>query len=117
MPIFIARLNRVLPLIVILIALAIVVYAFVSTTRGGTRAKEIVLRMFWWICAVGSGIFLLMLLYSFLDGNLFVAELVGSCLAIMLVGWGIELLCAWRFRRHHPDFREVVVKPKKTGGK
>ncbi len=112
MPIFIARIYRIIPLIVVLALAAGIAYAVAARSNNGVRVTQVVLKAFWWLCAVGSAFFVLATLYALADGNAFAAELFISCAAVFAVGWVIDLLCAWRFRVHHPGFKVRPTRPK-----
>ncbi len=112
MPIFIARIYRIVPLIVVLIVVAIAVFAYVATTRNGTKAKEVVLKMFWWISAIGSALFLLATLYAVVDKSQLGVDLFATCLAMTLFTWLIDVICGKVFEKHHPHYRVSPTRPK-----
>lgn len=124
MPIFVGAIYRVLPLIVALVALAAVVFVLVFTTKGLDKAKEVMLKMFWLLSAVGSVAFGLITLYAFCDGNMNMGWLFASCLIVFLLAWLIDYLCLRRFRKNHQDheffrisFKKREKKSKKAADK
>lgn len=104
------RLYRILPLLLVLAAIAVVVYFVVSWTRSPSKAKEILIRVFTWITAVISIFFGLVTLYAVFEQNIPVIELAGSCLAVGLIGFAITRICNHVFKKRHPNFRVVAGK-------
>lgn len=103
---FIARLSRSIPLIIALVVLALIIYFVVSYTRTPTRAKEILIRVFTVLCAVLTGLFVLISLYAIVDGNQPVLELAASFAVVALLGLLITRFCAWRFKKNHPHYAQ-----------
>lgn len=104
---FLARLSRIVPVIIGLAVLAVVVYAVVSFVRGSIRAKEVVIALFTWVTGVLSAASAIVALYAALDGNPAVIELAVSFLAVGLVGLAIT---RWRrhvFVRRHPHYKDA----------
>lgn len=103
------RLYRVLPLYVVLAVVAIVVYLIMSFRYSSDKAKAVLIKVFFWLCAALSVVFLLITLYSLLEHNDPVTELFGSCLAVTVVGLAITLICRVVFKKHHPYYGEKVA--------
>lgn len=101
----VARLSRVIPMLLVLALVAAVVYVFVAYTKSPLRAKEVVIKMFLAITGVLSVFFGLFTLYSLFESNEGVFDLAVSFLLTALVGLGITLLCRWRFLKNHPNYR------------
>ena len=101
----VARLSRVIPMLLVLALVAAVVYVFVAYTKSPLRAKEVVIKMFLAITGVLSAFFGLLTLYSLFESNEGVFDLAVSFLLTALVGLGITLLCRWRFLKNHPNYR------------
>lgn len=102
---FLARLSRIVPLILGLAALALVVYVVVSFVRDSTRAKEVVIALFTWITGILSAFCGVLSLYALIEGNQPVLDLGASCLVVGLLGLGIVRLCRWRFVKNHPHYK------------
>ena len=107
------RLYRILPLILVLAVVAIVVYFVLTWRYSSNKAKEVLIRVFTWICSIISIFFGLVTLYAVFEQNIAVIELAGSCLAIGLIGLLITRICNHVFRKRHPSFR-VVTENKAT---
>ncbi len=107
----IARLSRVVPMLVLLAALAGIVYLVVAYRHSPNRAKEILIRGFTAITGALSAFFLLACLYSWFERNEPVFDLAVSFLITALIGLVVTRVCRAVFLRHHPDYRR---KPMKT---
>ncbi len=114
MALFFARISRMVPVIVVLLVAMALVYAVIYITQGSARAKEVSLKVFWWICAVGSAISALTMLYAWFDGSDLMFDFAFCNLVVMLFAWAIDLLCAWRFKKNNPrySFRLTTPRPK-----
>lgn len=98
---FLARLSRVVPLIAALAAVALVVYVVVSAVRDSTRAKEVLIVMFTWLCGA------LAALYALVERNGAVLELAASFAAVGLAGLGVTRWCRHVFVKNHPHYKEA----------
>ena len=104
----VARLSRVVPMLLVLAVAAAVVYVFVAYTRSPLRAKEVVIKMFLAITGALSVFFALFALYSLFESNEGVFELAVSFLITALVGLGITLGSrALALRRHRRGRRPL----------
>lgn len=112
MPVLLARLYRMVPLIVLLVLLGVAVFVFVATRHNSERAKEAVLKLFWWVCAVLTGLALLGALYAWFDGSELVFDLFLTSAALTGIGWLVDLICGAIFRKHHPKYRLTPTTPK-----
>lgn len=101
----VARLSRSVPLLIALVALAIIVYFVVSWRSSPTRAKEVLIKLFTILCSALSVFFILASLYALADGNQAVLELAVSFAAVGVIGLAITLICRWRFKENHPHYR------------
>ena len=110
----VARLSRVIPMLLVLAVAATVVYVFVAYTRSPLRAKEVVIKMFLAITGALSVFFALFTLYSLFESNEGVFDLAVSFLITALVGLGVTLLCRWRFLKNHPNYR---IKPDRASAR
>lgn len=109
---FLARLSRVVPLIVALAVVALVVYAVVSAVRDSTRAKEVLIAMFTWLCGALAAFFAVAALYALVERNDAVLELAASFAAVGLTGLGLTRWCHHVFVRNHPHYKEARQRAK-----
>lgn len=101
---FLVRLYRILPLLAVLAVVAAIVYLVVSFRSSPNRAKELMTKMFTWICGVLTILFGLAALYAIGESNAAVAELFGSFAATTLIGLLVTRWCRHVFVRHHPNY-------------
>lgn len=109
----IARLSRIIPLLLILAVVAGIVYLVATFKYSPSRAKEILIKMFTWLTSVLSVFFLLVTLYALFESNGAVIELGASFLATTLIGLAITRVCNAVFLKHHPDYRHKPMKATK----
>jgi glucan phosphoethanolaminetransferase (alkaline phosphatase superfamily) len=111
-----ARLSRSIPLLILLVVLAFVLYFVLKWRHSPTYAKEALIRVFTWICGVLSAFFILASLYALADGSQAVFELAASFAVVTILGLAITRICAWRFKKHHPNFSRKAerARTKKT---
>lgn len=102
----IARISRMVPLIVALALLAAVIYVVFTYLHSPARAKEVLIKVFTWLTGILGVFFALATLYALFESNQGVLDLAGSFLAVTLVALGITRLCNWRFLKHHPSYRK-----------
>ena len=107
----IARLSRIVPLLILLAVVAGIVYLVATYRYSPSRAKEILIKMFTCITGVLSAFFLLVTLYALLERNEAVLDLSASFLAPTVIGLAVTRICNAVFLKHHPDYRH---KPMKT---
>lgn len=103
------RLYRILPLLVVLAVIAAAVYLIMSFRYSSERAKATLVKVFFWLNAVLSVVFLLITAYALLERNEAVVELFGSCLAVTLIGLAVTLICRAVFKKNHPRYGEKVA--------
>ena len=108
-----ARISRIVPLVIALAVIAGVVYVVAMFLYSPTRAKEILIKLFTFLMSILSAFFALASVYALVDGNFDVFELAASFLATTLIGFGVTLLCRRTFLKHNPNYRK---KPEKTSG-
>lgn len=106
----VARLSRVIPLVIALAAVAAVIYLVVTYRHSPSRAKEVLIRVFTWITGVLSVFFGLVALYALAEANAGVLDLGASFLAVALVGLAITRWCNHLFLKHHPSYKKKPVK-------
>ena len=105
-----ARLSRIVPLIIVLALVAGVVYVVAMFLYSPAKAKEILIKLFTFLMSVLSAFFALASLYALLEGNIDVLELTASFLATTLVGLAVTLLCRRTFIKHNPNYRKQTEK-------
>lgn len=101
-----ARLSRVVPLIIILAVVAIIVYLVVTYRHSPARAKEVLIKMFSWVFGITTIVFAVISLYALLDKAWVFLELSAAFAAIGVIGWAIVRLCNWRFLKNNPGYRK-----------
>lgn len=109
----IARLSRIIPLLILLAVVAGIVYLVAAFKHSPSRAKEILIKMFTWLTLALSAFFLLVTLYALFESNGAVFDLAASFLATTLIGLVITRICNAVFLKHHPDYRHKPMKATK----
>ena len=109
----IARLSRIVPLLIVLAVIAVVVYLVATYKYSPNRAKEILIKAFTWLTGVLSGVFLLISVYAWFDGSMPVFDLALSFLATALIGLAVTRICRAVFVRHHPGWQKKRMKTTK----
>lgn len=102
----IARLSRIVPLIILLALVAGVIYLVVTYRHSPARAKEVLIQVFTWVCGIISGFFALASVYAFFDHAPAVLDLTLSFMVVGLVGLAITRLCNRRFLKNNPNYRK-----------
>lgn len=105
----VARLSRIIPLLVVLAVVAAVIYLVAAWRYSPNRAKVILIRAFTVITGVISGFFVLATAYAAFEQNWTAVEIAASFLAVGLIGLAITLICRWVFLRHHPNYQQEAV--------
>ena len=108
MPIL-ARISRIVPLLIILAVIAGIVYLIMSFRYSSNRAKEALITIFTWLTGVLTIAFIGMTIFALLDKNDVVAELGLSFAAVTLIGLGITRLCNRTFKKNHPEYSEQAT--------
>lgn len=101
-----ARLSRVVPLLIIMAVAAGLIYVVVTYRHSPARAKEVLIKVFTWLNGIVIGFFALVSLYAFFDNAPAVLDLSLSFMVVGLVGLAITRLCNWRFLKHNPAYRK-----------
>lgn len=104
-----ARLSRVVPLALLLAVVAIVIYLVVTYRHSPARAKEVLIKVFTWLCGGLSAFFALASVYAFFDNASAVLDLTASFLVVTLVGLAVTRFCNYRFLKHHPQYRQKRI--------
>lgn len=112
----IAGLTRSLPLVILLILIAVVVYFVVSWRHSPAKAKETLIKLFLVLCIAITAFFGLASIYALVDSNNAVFELAISCAVVGLIGLIITLICRYVFRKHHPKYRFKTTSNAETVG-
>lgn len=108
----IARLYRVVPIMLALAAIAVVVYLVVSRLRTPARAKEVLVKLFTWLCSALAVFFGAVAAYAVSEGNEPVFDLAVGFALVGLLGLGVTRLCNAVFIRNHPNYRSKPQKAK-----
>lgn len=101
-----ARLSRIVPLLLVLAVIAAIIYLAVSFFRSSTRAKEVLAKVFTWLCAGLSAFFGIMSLYALFEHNIYVLDLAASFMAVGLIGLGITRWCNHILMKHNPHYED-----------
>lgn len=112
----IARLSRIIPLIIILAIVAAIVYLVATWRYSPNKAKEILIRVFTWFTGILSAALALICVYVLLDGNWTVFELTAGFLATALIALGITGICRAVFVHHHPNYKKKAQKAERLEG-
>lgn len=112
MPLFVAQLYRLIPVIVFVVAVLIIVYAVVWNTRGGERAKEVLLSVLHWLSYIGIGVSVLFTGYAASEGNTMLALFFGSCLGLFAIMLVIDIICERTLEKHRRErkFHNIAKK-------
>ena len=105
----VARLSRIIPLLVVLAVVAAVIYLVAAWRYSPNRAKVILIRALTVITGVISGFFVLATAYAAFEQNWTAVVIAASFLAVGLIGLAITLICRWVFLRHHPNYQQEAV--------
>lgn len=111
----IARLSRIVPLLIVLAVVAAIVYLVVAYRHSPNRAKEILIKLFTVITGALSAFFLLVCAYAWLEHNEPVFDLAFSFLLTALIGLAITRICRAVFLRHNPAYRIKPTKARRIG--
>ena len=109
MPVWVARLSRIFPLIALLVVAAVVLYAVVAWRSGPNRAKEVLIRVFTVIGAAICAFFLLAAAYAAIERNWTAVEIAFTFGSVGLVALVVARICRWRFVRNHPAYKDDAV--------
>lgn len=103
---FLARLSRVVPLLIVMAVAAGLIYVVVTYRHSPARAKEVLIKIFTWFNGIVVGFFALVSVYAFFDNAPAVLDLSLSFMVVGLVGLLVTRLASWRFLAHHPNYRK-----------
>ena len=113
----IARLSRIIPLLIVLAVVAAIVYLVATWRYSPNKAKEILIRVFTWFTGLLSIALAVICLYVLLDNNMAVLELTASFLATSLIALGITRICWAVFVKNHPNYKKRPQKTERLNGK
>lgn len=100
-----ARLTRVVPLLLVMAVVAIVIYLVVTYRHSPTRAKEVLIKVFTWFNVVVIVFFGLVSLYALFESYKGVLDLAVSFAVVGLIGLGVTRWCNHVFLKHNPHYR------------
>ena len=103
---FLARLSRVVPLLIVMAVAAGLIYVVVTYRHSPARAKEVLIKIFTWFNGIVVGFSALVSVYAFFDNAPAVLDLSLSFMVVGLVGLFVTRLANWRFLAHHPNYRK-----------
>ncbi|MDO5329177.1 MAG: guanylate cyclase [Coriobacteriia bacterium] len=107
---FFVRMIRLIPLVAIILFIGLIIYLVAQAKYSPNRAKQIVIKVFFWINIVLLAFFCLSCIYAILDKNEAVLDLFASFAAVPALGLIITLICRAVFLKHHPEYKNGAVK-------
>ena len=107
----VARLTRIIPLLLLLAFAAGVVYVVASWRYSPARAKEILIKAFTVLNVALAAFFGLASLYALSESNSDVLDL--TFMVTALVALGITRICRAVFLKHNPSYRMKPMKAKR----
>lgn len=113
----IARLSRIVPLLIVMGIVALVVYLIVTYRYSPNKAKEVLIKLFTVVSGALSIFFALASLYAWFEHNAPVFDLALSFLITTLIALGVTLTCRAVFLRHHPVYRKKPMKARRIGNR
>ena len=110
---FLARLSRVVPLLIVMAVAAGLIYVVVTYRHSPARAKEVLIKIFTWFNGIVVGFFALVSVYAFFDNAPAVLRSVAQLMVVGLAASSsrasptgassrITPTTAKAPRRHHP---------------
>ena len=106
----IARLSRIVPLLIVLAVIAGIVYLVAAWRYSPNRAKEILIKLFTWVTGIISGFFAFASIYALIERNVAVLELTATFLGAALIGLIVTRICRAVFVRNHPKYKNKPLK-------
>ena len=113
----VARLTRIIPLLLLLAFVAGVVYVVAAWRYSPARAKEILIKAFTVLNVALAAFFGLASLYALSESNGDVLDLTLSFMVTVLVALGITRICRAVFLKHNPSYRMKPMKAPLALGK
>lgn len=105
-----ARVTRMVPLLIALAVIAAVIYLVVTYRHSPARAKEVLVTVFTWLCGAIAAFFGLASLYALFEGNSAVFDLAVSCAAVGVVGLLVTRWCNRVFLKRNPHYKKKSQK-------
>ncbi|WP_241157243.1 guanylate cyclase [Adlercreutzia sp. ZJ242] len=105
-----ARLSRMVPLLLAMAVIAAVIYLVVTYRHSPARAKEVLITTFTWLCGAITVFFGLASLYALFENNSGVLDLAASCVAVGVVGLLVTRWCNHVFLKHNPHYKKKSQK-------
>lgn len=109
----VARLIRIIPLLVLLAFVAGVVYVVAAWRYSPARAKEILIKAFTALNGALTAFFGVASLYALSEHNNDVLDLTLSFMVTAFVALAITRICRAVFLKHNPSYRMKPMKAKK----
>ena len=109
----VARLTRIIPLLLLLAFVAGVVYVVAAWRYSPARAKEILIKAFTVLNVALAAFFGLASLYALSERNGDVLDLTLSFMVTALVALGITRICRAVFLKNNPSYRMKPMKAKR----
>ena len=106
----IARLYRIVPLIIGLIIAFVITYIIVSIKYSKARAKSVLLNVSLRINAGLAIVFVIFTIYSLLDKNQVVTEINLSCLALVAFLWIVTYIMRYFFLKRFPEYKNPATR-------
>ena len=103
---FLARLSRVVPLLIVMSVAAGLFYVWVTYRHSPAGARKARSNICTWFSGIVVGFFALVSVYAFFDNAPAVLDLSLSFMVVGLVGLLVTRLANWRFLAHHPNYRK-----------
>ena len=107
---FFVRMIRLVPLVLILLVIGVIIYLVAQAKYNPPRAKQIVIKVFFWINLILLIFFTLLCLYAFFENNKSVFELFLSFAFVPLLGLLITITCYVIFIRRYPNYKYAPAK-------
>lgn len=110
MPLLLARFARSLPLIILLLLAAGIIYVVAAWRTNPNRAKLILIRAFTIICTAVIIFFALAAIYAAIEQNFTAVEIALTFALPGVIGLVITLICRAVFLRNHPQYAHKPVR-------
>ena len=111
MAMLVVRIMRSLPLVILLIVIALIVYFYFIHRHSPKRAKEVLIKLFTGIGIALTAFFTLACIYAWSEHNNTAFDFAAGFLVVALITLLIARICHFNFMRHNPHYKK---KPTKT---
>lgn len=109
-----ARLSRIIPLLVVLAVLSGIIYLVVAWRSSPNHAKEVLIKVFTVLTGSLAVFFALVSLYALSEGNVAVLDLAGSFCISALICLGVVRICRAIFVKNHPGWGQKPMKARRS---